>query len=254
MIKNISLSLSGGAMRGYAHIGVLKRIEELQLKSKFISGSSIGAIIGAFVADGFAASEIQEIFLRSDFSFDINFFGLRESLLSNKKIKDLLVKNLRSRKFEELGTELFVCVTDYLSGKPEFIHKGDLIPVLLASSAIPLLYKPVNLGGKHYIDGGLSSNLPTLPLLETGLSIIGSHVNPATKNLEKSGLSKKIDHLVHLLLRDKIESSRKHCKVFIEPEKLEQYALFETKSQLKIIGIGYEEACKCLTKDSVNGI
>ncbi len=245
---SISLALSGGGMRGCAQIGVLKRLEELKIVPKYISGSSIGAIVGVLAADGYTADEIKEIFFKSKFGFDFNYFKFSEALLSSKRIEEILKKNLRSKNFDQLKTQLFICVTDYHTAHPSYLNEGKLLPAVLASSAIPLLYKAVKLNGNLYVDGGVSRNLPTAPLLDKKCPLIGVHVNPLLKSQKKS-MFQKVDHSMHLLLLEKTMEAAKDCAVFIEPEKLSAFTMFETKQTQKLIDIGYNKAKAVLTEN-----
>lgn len=242
MSNQITLALSGGGMRGCAHIGVYKKLEELQLKIKAVSGTSVGAMIGAFIADGFHAPEIEELFIRAKFSFDINYFGFKKGLLRSNRIETMLKKNLRSKTFEQLQMPFYACVTNYKSGKAEYLYEGNLVNSILASSAIPMLYEPVNLNGTLYIDGGMSRNLPSEILITHKLPIVGVHANPLHTELKHISFKQKLDHNVHLGLLEKIENAIKICSVFIEPEKLLNYSVFETKHIKNMIAIGYEKA------------
>ena len=241
MDKRISLALSGGGIRGAAHIGALKYMQEVKVFPEVISGTSAGAMVGAFLADGFLPQEIEEIFIKSKFSFDFNFLKFRSGLFSVKRLEELLKKNLRSKRFEELKTKLFVCATNYKTAKPEFFTSGDLITAILASSAIPLVYQPVTINNTTYIDGGLSRNLPTDPLTDFKLPIIGVHVNPIIWDREEKTFAQKIDHVIHLSLRESLENAMKACTIFIEPEKLVKYSIFDTEHLKDIIQMGYDK-------------
>jgi NTE family protein len=232
MSTKISLALSGGGMRGCAHIGVLRRLEELALVPEWISGTSIGSIIGVLKADGFSSEEIQEIFIKSKFGFDINYFSITEALFSSKRIEAILKKNLRSKTFDQLKTPLYVCVTNYHKAHPEFLYEGALLPAVMASSAIPLFYKPVKLNGTLYVDGGLSRNLPTTPLKDKLLPIIGVHVNPLS-SARKMSMTQKIDHTLHLLLLEKTIDASKDCAIYIEPEKIIEIGYLKAKQSLR---------------------
>lgn len=254
MSKQVALALSGGGMRGAAHIGVIKRLNELNIKTEVISGTSVGALVGVFLADGYSALEVEKIFLESKFSFDFNFMNFSSALFSNKKLEDLLRKNLRAKHFSELKTKFFACATNYESGEPEYFEEGELIPVLLASSAIPIAYEKVSIQNKDYVDGGLSRNLPTEPLLSSPYPIIGVHVNPMDINTNKKTFSQKLDHIVHLSLKEKLNKAQKDCRVFIEPKALLNYTIFETAHLKEMIAIGYEEAKRLLNEETIQAL
>ena len=248
----ISLALSGGGMRGCAHIGVFKRIEELPLDIKEVAGTSIGAIVGAFIADGFSSKEIEEIFITSEFSFDLNYFKFTEAILSSEKMKRLLETNLRSKTFEQLKLPFHVCVTNFKTGKAEYIASGNLVKAILASAAIPVIYKPVKIGTNTYVDGGLSNNLPAEILNGKKFPIIGVHVNPLSLKHKEKSLFQKLDYSIHLSLLEKLEEAKKYCAVFIEPEKLTEFSLFETDHIQKLIKIGYDSAVKTMNQNALN--
>lgn len=241
-------------MRGCAHIGVLKRIEELPLEIKQVAGTSIGAIVGAFIADGFSSKEIENIFIDAAFSFDLNYFKFSEALLSSKKMKKLLETNLRSKTFEQLKLPFFVCVTNYNTGKAEYISSGNLVQAILASAAIPIMYKPIKIGGKTYIDGGLSNNLPAEILKQYGRKIVGVHVNPLLVRHKEKSIFQKLDYIIHLSLLARLEEAKKQCSIFIEPEKLTGYSVFETDHITELIKIGYDYAVKTINQNELNSL
>lgn len=239
-------------MRGAAHIGVVKRLEELNISIAVVSGTSVGALVGALLADGYSAIDLEKIFIESKFSFDFNFLNFRSGLFSSKKLEELLRKNLRAKKISELKTSFFACATSYETGKPRYFDEGDLLPILLASSAIPLAYETVNIQNNVYVDGGLSRNLPTEPLLMFPYPIIGVHVNPIDSQSNKKNFTQKFDHLVHLSLKEKLNHAEKDCAVFIEPESLLDYSIFETNHLKEMIAIGYQKATAVLTEERIN--
>jgi NTE family protein len=237
---NFNLVLSGGGVRGYAHIGVLRALFEKEISINAVSGASAGALIGAFICDGFHPVEIEELILVHEPKISFNYFGIKESILSFNSVAELLRKNLRSQTFDKLKTPLFVSVTNLKNGKHEIFNSGNLINALLASSAVPVLFPPVIINEIPYADGGLTSNLPVQPFFTSKEKIIGVHVNPVQDFSLDIGMVQNIDRTLHLLLRSNVIDCISKCDIFIEPPDLKQFHLFESKKTSKIIKTGYD--------------
>lgn len=154
----IGLVLGGGGARGYAHIGVLRAIERRDIRVAAIAGCSMGGIIGAMHAAGHAAGTIQDAFRGLDLLklFDRSSMG---GLIGGKGITRLLERHL-PRTFEELTIPLAVTAVDVQRGRLVVLNRGDLMPALRATSALPGLFAAVRHGGRILVDGGLLNNLP----------------------------------------------------------------------------------------------
>lgn len=240
METKCNIVLSGGGVRGYAHVGVLKALYEKGIVAQAVSGTSSGALIGAFICDGFHPAEIEEIILKNNPRIGFNYTRFWTSLLSFSSFTEILKKNLRHRKFEELNIPLFVSVTNLNTGLQEIIQEGDLVEALTASAAIPVLLPTVFINKIPYGDGGMTNNLPVKPFMVTDLKTIGVHVNPLTDFVEGNHMLHNIDRSMHLLMRNSVTMEKHVCDVFIEPSALKQFHLFEHKRAKEIIKIGYE--------------
>ncbi|AYO58759.1 patatin [Chryseobacterium sp. 6424] len=200
----IGLSLSGGGAKGFAHIGVLKLIDSLGVKIDYISGTSMGAIVGGLYASGYSGEEIEKIVMEIDFyNIIANEKSRQEATFFNKSVDkyilSLPVKNgkvnvlpkaistgqkniyLLKELFKNVSTiddfsKLpipFMCVaTNLESGKTEIFEKGDLVSAIMASSAFPSLMDPVKINDSLYIDGAMTINYPSKPLKDKGLDIV----------------------------------------------------------------------------------
>lgn len=157
------LVLGSGAAPGLCHIGVIKVLEESGLRPNFIAGSSIGALIGAFYAAGKTPDEMiklaQQLDLRE--SFSLTDLGLGQGgLIRGDKMKSLLADLLPVKTFAELKIPLLIATTDLATAKVNVITEGDLLDAIRASAAIPVLFSPVEIGGKYLVDGGAAAPLP----------------------------------------------------------------------------------------------
>lgn len=233
------LVLSGGGTRGYAHIGVVKALIEKGVTIQAVSGSSCGAIIGALLCDGFSADDIASLLLEHEPELGLNYRNFRQSLLSFDAYTRVLKTHLKSGTFEDLKMPLHVSLTNLQDGRQQLISKGDLLLTLIATAAIPVLLPPQYINGVPYADGGLSSNLPVEPFLESDLPIIGVHANPLTEFDPKAGFMHRLDRSLHLLMRNNVMANIPHCTLFIEPPGLKNHHLFESKKTQELVMLGY---------------
>ncbi|MDP8269080.1 MAG: patatin-like phospholipase family protein [Candidatus Tenebribacter davisii] len=163
-MKKIGLTLGGGGARGLCHIEFLKVLDELEIKPSIISGTSMGAIIGAMYASGMNGQEIENILQDIDFKIllkmvDFSFLS-RASLIKGKKVEEFLSKHIPVKYFEDLQIPLKIVATDYWKADDVVFDSGKLLPAIRASISIPALFEPVNYNNMILIDGGVTNNLP----------------------------------------------------------------------------------------------
>ncbi|MGA3013024.1 MAG: patatin-like phospholipase family protein [Bacteroidales bacterium] len=231
--------LSGGGCRGFAHLGALKALQERGIKPGKISGASAGAIAGAFLANGFSPDEIKEMFVGKLNLSMISWTGFKMGLVSIKNIKKFIEKNLRYNKFEELPIPFYVATTNFINGKQQLFHNGNIIDPIIASSSIPVLFPPVIIDDIPYVDGGLSNNLPIEPFQDEKNEIISISVNPTGPFKPEEGILELLDKTIHLSIRGMVNQSSSGCFLFIEPENLVNYGLFDINKINDIFEIGY---------------
>lgn len=238
----LGLVLSGGAARGFAHLGVFKAMEEIGIEPDIISGVSAGSIAGAFYADGFSAEEALEI-MRTKKIFELMRLVLpRTGFLKLAGLKSILEKNLRCKRIEDLKKPLIVGATNFLEGKIEYFDKGNLVECLLASSCIPVLFQIQTIKKVPYIDGGVMDNLPIYPVENNCKKIIAVHVNPLGKVDKAYSPIHVAERTFHLAVAADINRKKKLVDVFIEPHSLVKYGLLDTRKADEIFNIGYDAA------------
>ena len=240
MIQQKPFVLSGGGVRGFAHLGVIKALQEVGISPSEISGTSAGAIIGAFLADGFTPDEIKELFLTK---LNLNVFSIntfRYGLISMHKIRDLVEKNLRHMFFEQLSMPLYVSATNFIDGRQHIFHEGPMVDAIIASCSIPVLFSPMMINGIPYVDGGLSNNLPVEPFIQQKNKIVSIYVNPLKVYNADDSMLAMIDRSVHLGFREMVNRSADGCYLSIEPDNLTEFGLFEIDKLTAIVDAGYQ--------------
>ncbi len=174
---NIGLVLSGGGARGAAHVGVLKAIEEYGISPSHISGTSIGAIVGAMYAEGVHWSEILN-FLKETSIFNTRRFAFNKpGFLDTEKFYNDLKVYFPIDNFNALEKTMFITATNVLTGNLKIFSKGELIMPIIASASFPGIFTPTEVDGSYYIDGGVLNNFPVEPLKTPCDRIIGVFIN-----------------------------------------------------------------------------
>jgi NTE family protein len=153
----IAVVLGSGGPRGYAHIGVIKVLEEAGIKPDLIVGSSVGALIGAFWASGMNGPDIQkEAFAGGPLTlFDLNPFADR-GWIRGQKLQDYVNTQLANKTIEQLMRPLIVVAANRDDKKPVFFTSGNLGVAVRASSAVPGIISPVGILGIEYEDGDMA--------------------------------------------------------------------------------------------------
>jgi NTE family protein len=170
----LGLALSGGAARGIAHVGVLKVFAEEGLRVDCVAGTSAGALVGAALASGMSAEEI-EAFGRGLRWRDLGRMTLsRLGAQTNAPMEEYIRKRFPFTRFEELPTPFAAVATDLLTGAAVVMRdEGDLAFAVRASCALPGWYVPVtDARGRQLVDGGLVANLPTSVVRSLGAEVV----------------------------------------------------------------------------------
>jgi NTE family protein len=153
----IAIVLGSGGPRGYAHIGAIKVLEQAGLEPNLIVGSSVGALIGAFWADGRKAAQIQEeAFAGGPLTlFDLNPFADR-GWIRGQKLQDFVGNQLGNRSIEQLSKPLIIVATNRNDKTPVFFNRGNIGVAIRASSAVPGIISPVGITNIEYEDADVS--------------------------------------------------------------------------------------------------
>ena len=171
--KKLGLALSGGAARGFAHLGVLKVLREHDVPVDFIAGTSAGSIVGAAYASGMSIEEIIELGGKMSWYRMSRLSFSTKGLLSNASMGTFLRKSFPHDEFENLPIPFAAVACDLETGEEVVLKEtGDLIEAMRASCAIPGIFAPVEINGKLLIDGGIISNVPTKAVKKLGAEVI----------------------------------------------------------------------------------
>ncbi len=236
--------LGGGGARGFAHLGVIKALSEKGIKPDIISGVSAGAIAGSLIADGKSPDEAFSILKQKGFFNYTRIRFPRDGFFSLDGLSKQLKKIYTAEKIEDMNLPFFVAVSNFNTGKPEYINSGPLTKTVVASSSIPIMFKPVELNGQYYFDGGLLDNLPIAPLIGICDKIIAVNLIPVKETAKIKGLKHIISRVLDLSVNSNISYIKSECDLFIEPKALIPHSYFSRKKAQEIFDVGYNYVMK----------
>jgi NTE family protein len=182
-IPAIGVALGGGFARGVAHIGVLKVLEEEGIAVRAITGTSVGALIGACYCSGLSIPEMEQVAHVSRFTTFARWTVSRNGFASSDRMASFLTRTLKVRTFEELLIPLGVTATDFNTGEGVVFHSGSIVDPVRASCSYPGMFLPVEIRGRYLVDGMLSHPVPTRPLREMGANrVLAVHLKGTWAN------------------------------------------------------------------------
>ena len=240
---NLGLVLSGGGVRGMAHIGAIKAFDEYDIEPSMIAGTSAGAVVGALYAYGYNYKEMLSFFRKIQF-FDLRKIAINKpGFIDPDKYYELFNEFFPEDNFSALKKELHITATDILTGKLVVFNSGELIKPLLASAAFPGVFAPICIKDSYFIDGGTLNNFPVDVLKDRCENLIGVYVNP----IQKIAIT-DLKHFHHILERAlKLKSIKDdilkfdNCDYIICPKELNGFGTFDKKHMDTIFEIGYNE-------------
>jgi len=277
--QKVGLVLSGGGAKGLAHIGTLKALEENNIPIDYITGTSMGGIVGAMYAAGYSPTQIEKIALSSDFQdwvagkykSDYSYYFQKTSanasiLTAKLSIDTSLRLNFRSNivndiplnfallelfsqasaiskdNFDNLFVPFRCMASDVLSQKSLTVSKGSLAEAVRATMTVPLVYRPIKLDGKYVFDGGLYNNFPA-DVMKTEFKpdfIIGANVSSKTFNTYPKNDDRLMNRfLVYMFLSKSDSTLVGENGVYIQPDLID-YTTTNFTPVAELIKRGYD--------------
>lgn len=166
------LALGGGAVLGAAHIGVLQALDEAGLEITHLSGTSMGALVGALYAFGLSGREIEDLAGELRWPDITGFVPSKLGLLSMDRMVATLRRHVGQAKMEDTRIPVALITADIATGEKVILTEGDLATAAAASACVPGLFIPMEREGRLLVDGGILENLPVSPLRDWGVEEI----------------------------------------------------------------------------------
>lgn len=222
--KKLGFALGSGGSRGVAHIGFLRATEEAGIRPDFVTGSSMGAIVGGCYAAGVTVEEMQEIVLKLR-PFDILDPTLKAGgLFDTRKIRKLLGKYIGDITFDELKIPFRCVAVDLCSQELCVLSEGSVREAVIASACIPGVFKPLEMDGRRYVDGGVLERVPVSQLKEMGaerivaVDVLGRLQCRAKRASAFMVLSQMLDLMDNQRIEARRKAHEKDIDLWIEPQ------------------------------------
>lgn len=248
MAIKIGYALSGGGIRGVAHLGALKALEEAEIQPSVISGTSAGSIVGSLYCNGYTSAQILE-FVKSLQLFKVIKLGWPVKGFGSL---GYLIRSLRtfddSLSFEKCNVPLHITVTNLHTGKLEVKTNGDIFKCVAASCAIPMVFEPIEMDGTLYVDGGVVKNLPASIIRDHCDILIGFNVMPSLE-VSAEGLRSLISvaaRTFEMSIWRNQDEDISLCDYHMDIKGLDRYSLFNLNQIDEIFNRGYEVARQSL--------
>jgi len=236
----ITLALSGGGLRGAAHVGAIKFLEEQGVEVTAVSGSSAGAIVGLFLAAGLKSEDMLD-FLKSLEKKELFAWGSGAiGLFKMERLEDKLRETVNFKNYSELKIPLHTCVTDISNGEHCYIDSGDVVAYTIASSTITPLFQAKKIGENFYIDGGFSDNLPVKPLKKYYEKSLAININPLRGEALDTFKDLTIRSIL-IMIRSNSMSAKKLADAFFEVKGVANMHLFNFDEIDMAYQAGYNE-------------
>jgi NTE family protein len=240
----IGYALSGGAVRGVAHLGFLSVFEEAGIRPDAIAGTSAGAVIGAGYAAGVPIDAIAEMVKRVRWR-DIAGTPTpqRMSVFSSTPLSGWIAGTVGDLTFEELEIPLAVVACNVVDGTPVILNSGSVVEATVASAAVPGLFAPVERGEMLLADGGLVDNLPVAVARAMGVDVVVAvDVNPARRVPHKpENFRELMESTMDIMGRSNKAVSRSEADFLVQP-CTEKYGTWDFGRIDAIIDAGREAA------------
>lgn len=254
-MKKLGLALGAGGSRGIAHVGFLKALEEEGIKPHFISGSSMGAVVGACYAGGMSPDEMMRIARKLKITklIDLSVLPLKKGgIFRSKRFKEVIYKALPVKDYEHLKIPFCCVATDLDKGQTVVLDSGELYMNVAASSSMPVIFRPVKIDGLNLVDGGVLCRVPVKQARDMGADVV---VGVDVLGQEKKGEDKYDTLGVVFRYIDVIdgEIARYHKNKYKADLYVEPYMNGMSQYKLKDIEVAYRAGYKS-GKDNVEEI
>lgn len=236
----IALALGGGASKGFAHIGVIKVLQENHIPIKVVTGTSAGAIVGSLYASGMSPDRLEleaEILNKADV---IDLTLSTRGFIKGEKLQNWINSKVKNRPMDKFPIKFGAVATEFGTGKMTVFSIGNAGQAVRASASIPNVFQPTLIRGKNYVDGGLSAPVPVRAAKQLGANfVIAVDISAKPAKLDdSSGFWAYLDQSLNIMSTSALNHELSQAQVVIKPQVQQLGAIggFDQKEQAIKLG------------------
>lgn len=246
--RKIGLALGGGGARGFALIGAIRAFEEENIKFDYISGTSIGSVVGAMMSYGVLSSQMEDIATKIKVK-DIRTSKIPFVPSSTEALEKIIINTVGDINIEDLKTPFCAVAVDMISGNEVDITQGRLCKALAGSCAVPTVFNAVQFEDKLLFDGGLQNTIPADVLRKLGCdAVVSIDINSTRGNGAKS--TKYLDLLmasIDVMMKSNAIKGYLNSDIMIKPD-LKRFRASKTDGMMEMIEEGYKATKEMMPK------
>jgi NTE family protein len=246
----IALVLGGGAARGFAHVGVIRALEQEKIPIDMIIGTSVGSLIGAIYASDMNSFELEwtAFSLEKDSIFDYGimnaFTGM--GIANGDKLEEFVKTKIKTVNIEDLKLPFVAVATDLNRGTRVVLDRGPVAKAVHASSAVPGVFNPVDHQGRLLVDGGVMDNIPIAVAREKGADlVIAVDISENVANFNITNLVDVMLQAVNIMFNENVRYKKKEADVLITPQ-VGNVAMLDFTQKKRCMQAGIEATQKAM--------
>lgn len=252
----LGVCLSGGGARGFAHIGAMRALREMGLVPDIIAGVSAGSVVAAFYSAGmlndYANDPLLNLFTDSKFRDFAEMHVPRESLFSLDRFKHRLEQMIPYRNIEELPIKTVIGATDIDQGIKKAFTEGPLAERIVASCSIPIVFEPVSIEGRRYVDGGVLHNMPSWAIRHLCDHLIGINCSPMYQAPPARNIIEIAQRSYSLMAKHNVIPDLELCDTVVNLTEVADHQAFDLRSLSLLVESGYLTTIRALRSAGIS--
>lgn len=235
----IGLALGGGVSKGFAHIGVIKVLQENHIPVRIVTGTSAGALVGSLYASGMSPDRLEleaEILNKADL---VDPVLSTSGFLKGQKLQDYINNKVRNKPMQQFPIRFGAVATEFGTGRMAVFTNGNAGLAVRASASIPNIFQPAVIGNKRFVDGGLVAPVPVTAAKQLGANVvIAVDISAKPATLTSTGFFSYLDQSLNIMSSSALNSELSKAQVVIRPQvqKLGTIGGFDQKAQAIKLG------------------
>ncbi len=246
----IALVLGGGGAKGFAHVGVIRVLEQEKIPIHMIVGTSVGSLIGGIYASNPDAFQLEWLSFKIEKNdlLDASVVYSKLGPVQGTRLENFLEQNIKTKKVEDTKIPLFPIATDLNTGQTVILEKGSLSRAIHASCAVPGIFVPVTFDNRTLVDGGITDNIACDVARHKGADIIiAVSLQKDIKNYQIDSVIDVIAQSLNIMMRETSRQRLRLADVVIEPD-VKDVSLLDFSQKKMLMEEGIKAARKAVPR------